>query len=372
MRRIQQHVGIIALALALAALPARQAQAIPVIDVANLAQSIINALENINQTITAIRNYRNQLLQYQELIRNTVATPVYIYDQVDSIQHNIVGLVDDIRNYRQFIDQIVDWTDKLDDLEYYRTAACYGGDAHCTVSTWQRIMREEQQRANVDSRYRTDSMARLQDSIRRHDERIVDGTRRLEILRRTSRNAEGQLQAMQAGNELSAAAVEELLQLRAALNAYHRVLILERQVELDKEARAKAANERFRRQVYVGEDIGALNLRGRPQGATNPEMPRPRTTTRPIVQPKKPGRQSSPAPSQIDPWAQPPGTTRSMPPPVPRAPTTTRPVVQPPGRQSPPAPPQLDPWAQPPGTEPRSKDTTDAKRPKPSEESSKP
>ena len=57
---------------------------IPVIDGANLTQTVMSAVENVAQTLKQIEQYRTQLQQYENMIQNTVAPAAYIWDQATS------------------------------------------------------------------------------------------------------------------------------------------------------------------------------------------------------------------------------------------------------------------------------------------------
>jgi P-type conjugative transfer protein TrbJ len=65
------------LALALAGpgmlLPAHAV--VPVIDGANLTQTMVSAAENVAQTLKQIEQYRTQLQQYENMLQNTPRPP---------------------------------------------------------------------------------------------------------------------------------------------------------------------------------------------------------------------------------------------------------------------------------------------------------
>ena len=52
-----------------------------VIDMANVKQTTITALEAIEQTQKQIEQYQTQLQQYENMIRNAVAPPALIADE---------------------------------------------------------------------------------------------------------------------------------------------------------------------------------------------------------------------------------------------------------------------------------------------------
>lgn len=78
-------------AFALAA-PSANAQ-ISVIDVANVRQTTVSALQNVATVAKQIQQYQTQLQQYQNMIQNTVGAPVQLWQQatqtIDSLQSQV-------------------------------------------------------------------------------------------------------------------------------------------------------------------------------------------------------------------------------------------------------------------------------------------
>jgi P-type conjugative transfer protein TrbJ len=81
----------LAITLALAA-PSANAQ-ISVIDVANVRQTTVSALQNVATVAKQIQQYQTQLQQYQNMIQNTVGAPVQLWQQatqtIDSLQRQV-------------------------------------------------------------------------------------------------------------------------------------------------------------------------------------------------------------------------------------------------------------------------------------------
>ena len=82
---------VIALAVSGALIPAQAG--IPVIDSANLTQTVMTAVENVAQTLKQIEQYRTQLQQYENMIQNTVAPAAYIWDQAQSTINGLMNAV---------------------------------------------------------------------------------------------------------------------------------------------------------------------------------------------------------------------------------------------------------------------------------------
>lgn len=65
---------------------------IPVIDGANLTQTVMSAIENVAQTLKQIQQYQTQLQQYQNMLQNTTAPATNIWDQATATMVGFVGL----------------------------------------------------------------------------------------------------------------------------------------------------------------------------------------------------------------------------------------------------------------------------------------
>ena len=289
------------------------AQAFLVTDLANLAQAILNALENAKQTVQAIRDYRNQLQQYQELVRNTLAVPVEIWDRIHDLQESVKGLMNDLRNYRSFLRDIEAWLNRLGDLEYYRQAKCYGAGTQCVVSDWENALRLAQEEEGISYQMRKRTMDEMVVSLDRNAESMDRSVRELERMQQQSHRSRGNLEALQAGNELASAQVEQMLQMRASMAAYYRIIMIEKQAALAREARDKARSERYWRHVYKPGKYQGQNpwtftaTKGPITGSTSaPNEEKPLTIspapTGPASPPPQPPNPAASQPDGLDPW----------------------------------------------------------------------
>ncbi len=83
----------LALLLALLAGPAMttptHAAGIPVIDTANLSQTVISSIEAVAQTLKQIQQYQTQLQQYENMLQNTLAPAAYIWDSATGTMNQL-------------------------------------------------------------------------------------------------------------------------------------------------------------------------------------------------------------------------------------------------------------------------------------------
>lgn len=219
----------------------------PVIDLTNFAQNLISAIEAVDQTLTQVQQYQTQLLQYEEMIRNGAAPAVYTWDRIVSIQHKLQTLGASLANYRHLLRDLDDYLSKFGDLDYYRSARCYGSDLSCPKAEWERILRESQELHGLGSESRKKTLDQLMRSLEASEADLVGESQNLAKLQRQAQSAEGQMQALQAGNQLASAQANQLMQMRAVMIAQYRAVAVQAQVEQAREAQQTAAGERFRR-----------------------------------------------------------------------------------------------------------------------------
>lgn len=222
-------------------------RAIPVFDGGNFAQNLVSAIEAVDQTLTQILQYQNQLLQYEEMIKNGLAPAVYTWDRIVSIQNKLQTIASALSNYRHWIRDLDDYLSRFADLDYYRSARCYGSDLSCPESEWDRILRDSQNMHGLGSESRKKTLDQLMRALETSDKELADESANLERLQRQAQAAKGHMQALQAGNQLASAEVHQLMQIRIIMVAQYRAIAVQLLVEQAREAQQTVAGERYRR-----------------------------------------------------------------------------------------------------------------------------
>lgn len=206
---------LLAFGAALVAVPVLPAHAqLPVIDPANLAQSIIQAahmVEQISNQVTQLRNQarmlaRNPLQLSPELSRSI--------DEARALFETAEGIAFDIRRIGADLEALYPQTWEDFDLEG-------------VLRQSDRWMRES--RASLQTAMEME--ARAAQSIGQSRERIATALG-------SSASAEGQTSAVQAGNQLLGIQASQLIEIHALLIAQGRALEAERMERLAREERA--------------------------------------------------------------------------------------------------------------------------------------
>jgi type IV secretion system protein TrbJ len=240
--------GTLLLLIAAGALfPPSSAKAIPVFDPANFAQNLVSAIEAVDQALTQVQQYENQLQQYEEIVRNGAAPAVYTWDRIVSIQNKLKTIASTLRDYRHWLRDLDDYLSKFADLDYYRSARCYGSNLSCPKSEWDRILQQSEYMNGLGSESRKKTLDQLMHALEQSDDDLVKESKNLDRLQRQAQEADGRMQALQAGNQLASAEVHQLMQIRIIMDAQYRAIAVQLLVQQAMEAQQTAAGERYRR-----------------------------------------------------------------------------------------------------------------------------
>src|SRR5574338_616201 len=225
------------LVVVLSAGPLTAHTAIPVIDGANLAQTVVTAIESVAQTLKQIEQYQTQLQQYENQLQNTMAPAAYIWDRAQSTINGLMSAVDTLTYYKAQLGSIDAYLGKFQAVAYYRGSPCFASvgcsdPERAAMSENRRLASESQKKAN-DALFR---------GLDKHQEAIKADARTLEQLQSSAQSASGQMQALGYANQLASQQANQLLQIRALLIAQQNAVATRMQAEADLEARQQAAH----------------------------------------------------------------------------------------------------------------------------------
>ncbi|MFH0782577.1 MAG: P-type conjugative transfer protein TrbJ [Pseudomonadota bacterium] len=214
---------------------------IPVIDVGNLLENIISAIEAIFQTAKQIEQYETQLQQYEDQIKNTLSPETYIWDEAQSTISGLIDTVDTLSKFKAQLGSIDAYLEKFQDIDYYRNSPCFTAQG-CSALEMDALNKvralgsESQKKAN-------DALMKGIDS---QQKALKSDAKKLESLQQSAQNAEGRMEAIQAANQIASQEANQLLQIRGILLAQQNALAARNQTVMDKEAQEVAAGQRFR------------------------------------------------------------------------------------------------------------------------------
>lgn len=222
------------------ALPAL-AGGVPVFDVANMKQNTISAIEGVNQTMKMIEQYQLQLLQYENMLRNTMAPAAYVWNRAQLTTMRLMGMMNTVNYYRYQAGSLDGYLYRYQNPSYYMGSPCFGPNG-CTPS--ERAILENNRRLNADGeKLANDAM------IRSLDQQQLDlkaDAERLEALQKNAQDAPGQMAAIQAANQLASNQAGQLMQIRALLIAQQNAEATRQARMADIEAQQAAAAAQLR------------------------------------------------------------------------------------------------------------------------------
>lgn len=223
-----------------AALPCHISYAgVPVFDGTNLSQTTISAIQNVAAVTKQIEQYKTQLQQYQNMLQNTAAPADYIWSQADQIISRLLAAQDTLSYYKTQVGSLEKYLERYQDTRYYENARCVGLDA-CNIRDRETITRAQRDASAARKRANDallTSVSDQQDTLRSDANALV-------LLQRQASSAMGQMQAIQAANQLASAQTNQLLQIRSLLIAQQNAQATANQVGADHDAQQVAADER--------------------------------------------------------------------------------------------------------------------------------
>lgn len=233
--RSRQWVAVLVIAL-----PFHLALAgIPVVDGVNLSQTTVSAIQSVAAVAKQIEQYKTQLQQYQNMLQNTAAPADYIWSQADQTISKLLAAQDTLSYYKTQAGSLESYLERYQDTIHYENASCIGTDS-CSAQDWQAIA-QRQSEASAAKKQANDalltSVSKQQDTLRTDADALVG-------LQRQATNAEGQMQAIQAANQLASAQTNQLLQIRSLLIAQQNAQATSAQVNADREAQKTVASKR--------------------------------------------------------------------------------------------------------------------------------
>lgn len=227
------------------ALPAKAG--IPVIDATNVVQTTISAVNNVQAVAKQIQQYQTQLQQYENMLKNTVAPAAYIWDQANSTINKLLQAQDTLNYYKNQAGSLDSYLKRYQDINYYRSSACFNSNVECTASEIS-ALREAEQNSSEARKKANDAVFKAideqQDTLQSDADNLAD-------LQTQATGAQGQMEAIQAANQLASAQTNQLLQIRSLLVAQQNAAATLAQAQADKEAQQAAASETFRAGTYT-------------------------------------------------------------------------------------------------------------------------
>ena len=199
-RVLAAGTAVMALALAAVPLPARAQLSVACVNCATTWTQLLQYAKEAQSLATQLQQYQTQLQQYANMVTNTVALPQQIWGTVQSDIMRVQALSNAAALLSGNSGSMIS---RLQSASGYANQATSLTNIGSQFTTWQQTIG-----GNLDTLGRT---LGLQQSQQQNQAAI------LQALQQHSNSAQGQLQAIQAGNELAGANAAQLAQIHATL-----------------------------------------------------------------------------------------------------------------------------------------------------------
>lgn len=236
----KRHIYMTAIAIMTGSAGVPTYAGIPTIDLTNIVQSTITAIESVAQTAKQVQQYQKQLQEYQNMLKNTLKPANYIWSDAQQTIQNLLAAADSLQYYRNQLGGIDSYLDKFGDLEYYKGLSCFTANG-CTQADRQKI--EKSRRVASKTRlHANDAMLR---GLKKQQQTLTRDAQKLRQLQAAAEGAQGRMAALQYANQFAAQQASQLLQMRSLLVAQQHALVAGNQAEIARRARWQAADEQY-------------------------------------------------------------------------------------------------------------------------------
>ena len=244
MRLCSNHAASVgrrfALATALAVLaaaaprPAHSQLAVTCVNCSTIWNQLLEYGKQVQQLATQLQSYQTQLQQYANMVTNTLALPQQLWSQVQGDIMQVRNLSNAASLLSGNAGSIVT---RLQSHSAYANQAASLGNIAGQLTTWQQTI--------------GNSVGTLGKTLGLQQNQQASDAALLASLEQHSQSAQGQMQAMQAGNELAHATAVQLQQIQATLAVTAQMRATEMAVDADRRASQDAAMMHFSRRTPI-------------------------------------------------------------------------------------------------------------------------
>lgn len=204
--------------------PAAAAWPVTCTNCSSLFNQLMEYAKQLDQYRTQLQSYMTQINQYKNQIQNTVALPVHVWSDIQGDIAQIKALSDVSTLLSGNSGSILS---RLDSATGYANRVAGLANMPTQILDWQR-----QFKTASESFANTLGLQQVQ---------AGDTAALLRLLQSHSQGADGQMRALQAGNELAAAAVGQIMRVQATISATAQYQAQRDIVEADRTALRDAA-----------------------------------------------------------------------------------------------------------------------------------
>lgn len=217
-----------------------------VFDPVNNVSTLATSIDASAQTAKQIEQYKTQLLQYENMLKNTTAPAAYVWDQATTTMNKLRSSIDTLNYYKNTLGGVDSYLSKFKDTAAYRDSPCYSITG-CTAAEWA-AMKDSENLGSESQKKATDALFK---GIDEQQNTMQTDASQLERLQSAAQSATGQMEAISYANQLASHQANQLLQIRALLIAQQNAIATRNQALADREAKESAASAQLRTGKFV-------------------------------------------------------------------------------------------------------------------------
>jgi len=211
-----------------------------VIDPANVLQTTLVDLQQVESYAQQIQQYETQIQQYENMIQNTANAPFEMIQQAQAVIGNLVNAINTLSALEAQFGSLTGYLNKFAPVTTYQTNSCFqrngcaGGNLAGMSQTNQLASQTQFNAVNASFQ-----------NINNQQQQIQTDAANLQTLQSNAVGATGQMQALQYGNQLAAATAAQLLQIRALLISEQNMIATMSQGSQNLSAQQEAVDAQF-------------------------------------------------------------------------------------------------------------------------------
>lgn len=202
--------------------------ALAVIDSSNLAQNIVAAREALTQTQNQIQQIQNQLNQYKRMLQDAANPGSWSWGDVQDTLNQLKFTMNSLNKITGSAGSINQYLDNFGSHDKYSGGTMYGAGNSAMYAG--DLAGSDLQKESADD---------LLKLVKEQQEAMNTYSDELERLKGQSSSAEGQQEAIQAGNQLASMQIQLLSQIHALLMAQNTMMAAQVETQVNREAQQR-------------------------------------------------------------------------------------------------------------------------------------
>lgn len=222
--------------------------ALAVFDASNLAQNVVAAREAITHTQQQIQGLTNQLNQYKRMLQDAANPGSWAWGDIQDTLNQLKNTLGSVKNMSSLTGGFDEMLSQFGSYDMYSTGSGYGSSQSPEVYSGEYL----------GSKMRKESADDLFRIIKDQEEQLDAYQTQFERLKDSSSSAEGQQEAIQAGNQFLSMQLQMLGQIHVLLMAQNNMLgaVVEDKTNLDARNRMGTALQTGESSLFVNEREG--------------------------------------------------------------------------------------------------------------------